>query len=116
MPKNTKENTTNMFVIVDVNGTQLKVEEGKKYVVNKVEGEKGSKYVSEKVLLVSSADNTLVGKPYVEGASVEFIVDSQKKAPKVDTFKYKAKARYRRSYGSRAHITRLEVKKIKLSK
>lgn len=116
MAKNTKENTTSMFAVVDVNGTQLRIEEGQKYEVKKVDGDKGAKYVSEKVLLVSSADSTLVGKPYVDGASVEFVVDSQKLAPKVDTFKFKAKARYRRSYGSRAHITRLEVKKIKLSK
>lgn len=109
-------NENKSFAVVKVAGTQLKVQEGGKYEVRKVEGNKGDKLSISDVLLVSNGDSVLVGKPTVEGASVEFVIDSQKQGEKLAVFKYKAKARYRRSYGSRSLITRLEVKKIKLSK
>ncbi|KKR06041.1 MAG: 50S ribosomal protein L21 [candidate division WS6 bacterium GW2011_GWF2_39_15] len=112
----TKNVKAEKFAIVDVNGTQIKVTEGLAYELKKVAGAKGSKYSSDKVLLISDGESTIVGKPYITGASVEFTIDSQKKGEKINVFKYKAKARYRRSYGSRAEITRLLVKKIKTSK
>ncbi|HCC67697.1 TPA: hypothetical protein DEP90_00575 [Patescibacteria group bacterium] len=37
---------------------------------------------------------------------------SQKKGEKIKVFKYKAKSRYRRSYGHRPQVTRVLVKKI----
>lgn len=112
MADKTKE-IKNKYAVVDVNGTQYKVEEGQEFESKKLVGAKGDKYVSDKVLLVVDGDNVMVGKPYVEGATVEFTIDSQKKGEKIDVLKFKAKARYRRSYGSRPLITRLKVKKIK---
>ncbi|MBI2356898.1 50S ribosomal protein L21 [Candidatus Dojkabacteria bacterium] len=115
MSETTKE-ITKKYAIVDINGTQARLSEGDMVEGKKLAGEKGDKYVSEKVLLIADGENVEIGKPYIDGASVEFVIDSQKKGKKIDIFKYKAKARYRRSYGSRPLVTRLEVKKIKNSK
>ncbi|MCK9368493.1 50S ribosomal protein L21 [Candidatus Dojkabacteria bacterium] len=100
------------FAVVDINATQLLVEEGKTYEVKKIDTEGKTTYVSDKVLLVVVGDKIKVGKPYVTGAKVTFDAVMQFKGPKLDVFKYKSKSRYRRSYGVRAHLTKLTVKKI----
>jgi large subunit ribosomal protein L21 len=110
-----KETTKEMpesFAVVEVSGIQLKVVEGKKYDVDHISVEKGEKVVLDKVLLVSDGKDVKVGKPYVEGAKVETVVDAQKKDKKVDTLIYKAKSRQRTQSGHRALITRLLIKKI----
>ncbi len=115
MSKETTE-IKNKFAIVEVGGTQLRISDDGLYEINKIPGAKGDNFSTDKVLLIADGDTVHVGKPYVEGATVEFTIDSQKKGKKIDIFKYKAKARYRRSYGSRPLVSRLEVKKIKVSK
>ena len=101
-----------IFAVIELAGTQLKVKEGKEYEVNKISGNKGDKLEIEKVLLVSDGKDVKIGKPYLEGSKVSLEITSQKKDTKVDVFKYKAKARYRRTYGHRPSITRVLVKKI----
>jgi large subunit ribosomal protein L21 len=100
------------FAVVKVAGTQLLVKEGVTYKVNRVEQEKGDKMTSEEVLLVASPDGVKVGTPYVKGAKVEFEVTSHKKDKKLRVFKYKAKARYRKTIGHRALLSKLTVRKI----
>lgn len=101
-----------IFAIIELAGTQLKVREGKEYEVNKLSGNKGDKIEIKNVLLVSDGKDVKVGKPYVKDAKVSLEITSQKKDTKIRIFKYKAKARYRRTYGHRASITRVLVKKI----
>jgi large subunit ribosomal protein L21 len=100
------------FAFINIAGTQLKVVEGLKYEMKKIEGEKGDVFDNTEVLLLAKGSDVKVGKPFVEGAKVTLEIDSQKKAEKQRIFKYKAKARYRRTYGSREMITRVLVKKI----
>lgn len=100
------------FAVIKLSGSQLKVVEGLKFEVKKLEGDKGDTLVIEDVLLVADGDKVTVGTPTVKGAKVTLLIDSQKKDKKMRTFKYKAKSRYRKTYGSRAHITRVLVKKI----
>ncbi|GAB4161034.1 MAG: hypothetical protein Fur003_4440 [Candidatus Dojkabacteria bacterium] len=100
------------FAVIKLAGSQVKVVEGMKYEVKKLDGNKGDKLEVMEVLLTADGENVKVGKPYVAGAKVTLVIDSQKKGEKVRVFKYKAKARYRRAYGSRELITRVEVKKI----
>src|SRR5690606_36769696 len=100
------------FAVVEVAGTQLMVEPGGKYEINKLPGAKGDKVLLDKVLLVSDGKDAKVGAPYIDGAKVSAVIDSQKKDKKVRVFKYKSKSRYRRTYGHRAEITRLEIKDI----
>lgn len=102
------------FAVVKVAGTQLKVEEGKTYEINKLEGLKGDKLVLDQVLLIADGEKVTVGKPIVKGAKVNCLIDSQKKGEKVDVFKYKAKARYRKTLGARPLVTRLFVEAIEI--
>jgi large subunit ribosomal protein L21 len=100
------------FAVIKIAGTQLKVSEGKEYEVNKLEGKKGDTLDISEVLLVSDGDDTKIGAPFVDGAKVVLEIKSQKKDDKVRVLKYKAKARYRRTIGHRAMITKVAVKSI----
>jgi large subunit ribosomal protein L21 len=100
------------FAVIKLAGSQLKITEGKQYEVKKLKGEKGDKIEITEVLLIVDGEDVKIGTPNVEGAKVTLEITSQKKGEKIDVFKYKAKSRYRRSYGHRPQITRVLVKKI----
>lgn len=100
------------FAVIKIAGTQLKVFEGEKYEIAKIEGNKGDKIEIKDVLLVSDGKDTKVGTPLVEGAKVIGEITSQKKDEKIRVFKYKSKSRYRRTAGHRALITSVLIKEI----
>jgi len=101
------------FAVVKINEEQFVVEEGKTYSIKGFSHKKGEKFESKDVFMTCDGTDVKVGKPIVDGASVSFEVVSQKKGKKLDIFKYKSKARYRRSYGSRELLTTVKVLKIK---
>ena len=100
------------FAVIAISGTQLKLREGDRYDIEKIEGEKGDKVEVKEVLMLSTNDKITVGKPYLEDAKVVLEIDSQFKGKKIEGFKYKAKSRYRKKYGYRPQLTRITVKKI----
>jgi large subunit ribosomal protein L21 len=102
-----------VFAVIEIAGIQLIVEPDGKYEIGKIEGKKGDKVVVDKVLLTCVNGEAKIGTPYVKGSVVECEIDSQKKGKKIEVFKYKAKARYRKSMGSRPFVTRIAVKNIK---
>ena len=106
------EKKNNKFAVIRLAGAQVKIVEGKSYEVKKLPGNKGDEIIINDVLMVVDGDDVKVGTPHVEGAKVTLEITSQKKGEKVKIFKYKAKSRYRRSYGHRPQITRVLVKKI----
>lgn len=113
--KTTKTNEkveSNKFAVIELAGTQLKVQEGKEYDVKKLDGNKGDKIEVAEVLLVSDDGKNTLGNPYIKDAKVVLEIASQKKGDKISGFKYSAKARYRRHFGARELITRVLVKKI----
>ncbi len=107
-----KKEPKNKFAVIELAGTQLRIREGKEYEVKKLSGNKGDKIELENVLMVVEDEDIKIGEPYVEGAKVTLEITSQKKGEKIRVFKYKAKSRYRRTYGHRPAITRVLVKKI----
>ncbi len=100
-----------MYAIIETGGKQLKVEEGAKIFVEKLEAEVGSEITIDKVLFVGG-EKSKIGTPYVKGASVTCKVEKQGKADKIRVFKYKAKANERKTIGHRQPYTRLIVKTI----
>ncbi len=110
--KVTEKISSDIFAIIQIAGVQLKVQEGKEYEVNKLEGKKGDKIEVKEVLLVSDGKETMIGKPYVDGKVVMLEITSQTRGEKIEGFKYAAKARYRRNYGYRSSITKVIVKSI----
>ncbi len=101
-----------MFAIVETGGKQYRVAEGEVIEVEKLAAPEGETVTLDRVLMVSDGSNVRVGKPLVEGASVEAKVVDQKRGPKVIVFKYKPKKRYRRKSGHRQSLTRLQIERI----
>ena len=65
----------------------------------------------DKVLCVSG-DNTVIGTPVVEGASVDATVVKNGKAKKIIVFKYKPKKGSKTKQGHRQPYTKVKIEKI----
>ncbi len=83
-----------------------------KIQVEKLGGNAGDSIKLEKVLMTAEGSSIKVGKPYVEGASVDAKIIKQGRGKKIVVFKYKAKSKYRRKLGHRQNFTELEITKI----
>jgi large subunit ribosomal protein L21 len=101
-----------MYAVVEINGKQYRAEQGQVLKVDRIDQEAGSNVSFDKVLLLSGDAGVKVGSPYVEGASVVAVIDSEIKADKVIVFKYKPKKDYRRKQGHRQRYTVLKVQEI----
>ncbi|MDD4319892.1 MAG: 50S ribosomal protein L21 [Candidatus Peribacteraceae bacterium] len=101
-----------MFAIVDIAGTQERVEEGVKLKVPLQDSETGNKVSFANVLLIVDGAAVTLGKPYVEGASVEATVLQHGKGDKIRVQKAHRRKRYRRVHGHRQQFTEIEITKI----
>lgn len=102
------------YAIIALGGKQYQVSEGDRLVVDRVDeaNRKGENVAVEQVLLVRTEADTVVGTPYVPGATVTLKVVEEQRGEKLRIFKYKAKSRYRRTMGHRQEQTVLDVVKI----
>lgn len=102
-----------MYAIVEINGQQFKVEEGKKLFVNHIQGaESGQAVEFDKVLLVDNGTIT-VGAPTVEGAKVVCeVLSPLVKGDKVLVFHKKRRKGYRKLNGYRHQYTELSIKQV----
>src|SRR5512134_869796 len=71
-----------MFAIVDTGGRQEKVTEGAVVVVDRLGADAGAEVTFDKVLIIETGDNVVVGTPYVAGASVTGVVLEETKGKK----------------------------------
>jgi large subunit ribosomal protein L21 len=100
-----------MFAVVKSGGRQYKVSVGQKFEVNRLPAEVGAQ-VALDVLLISDADNTQIGSPFIDNAQVLATVDGQTRGEKLIVFKYKSKKRYRHRRGHRQELTALIIDDI----
>ena len=103
-----------MYAIVEINGQQFKVEEGKKIFVHHIKDvEAGATAEFEKVLLVDNEGAITVGAPTVEGAKVVCeVVTPLVKGEKVLVFHKKRRKGYRKLNGHRQQFTELTIKSV----
>jgi len=104
-----------MFAVVEIAGTQLRVDKGAMVRVPLLDAQAGSKHSFGEVLLVSGEGNTQIGQPHVDGASVEATVLGHGKGKKVVVFKMKRRKNYRRRNGHRQQFTELQIDDIALT-
>ena len=112
--KPVKCNKKQMYAIVEINGQQFKVEEGKKIFVNHIrEAEEGQTVEFDKVLLIDNEGAITVGTPTVEGAKVVCeVINPLVKGEKVIVFKMKRRKDYRKKNGHRQQYTQVEIKSV----
>jgi large subunit ribosomal protein L21 len=103
-----------MYVIVEINGQQFKVEEGKKLFVHHIKDVEGGATVEfDKVLLVDADGVISIGTPTVDGAKVVCeVVSPLVKGDKVLIFHKKKRKGHRKLNGHRQQFTELNIKSI----
>jgi large subunit ribosomal protein L21 len=101
-----------MRAIIETGRVQVAVEPDAKLRVPCLDVEVGKEINFDKVLLISDGATPIVGKPYVDGASVTAQVVSHGRDDKVIVFKFKRRTKYRKTKGHRQGYTEILVKKI----
>ncbi len=104
-----------MNAVVDIQGKQFRVAPGDRIRAPRLKQEPGSKLSLDRVLLVDNGPEVTVGKPLVEGATVESVVEEHRKARKVIVFKMKRRKDHRVKNGHRQPYTLLKIQDIKYS-
>jgi large subunit ribosomal protein L21 len=103
------------YAIVEIGGGQIRVEPGRFYDINLLAAEAESGYTIDKVLLVSNDDDITVGRPFIEGATVEGTVMRHRRGKKVIVYKMQPKKKTRKKRGHRQELTRLMINSISLN-
>ena len=101
-----------MYAILETGSKQYKVAVGETIKVEKLDAQVDEVIELKNVLALSDDSGLVVGKPYVEGASVKAKVLSQAKHKKVIIFKYLPKKDMRKKKGHRHPYTELEIEEI----
>ncbi len=101
-----------MFAVVEIQGSQFKVEKNQKLFVNRIDAKEGSKVSFDNVLLVDDGKKVQVGKPILSGKSVEAKVVAHKKDDKIIVFKKKRRKGYKVKNGHRQLITEIIIEGI----
>jgi len=100
------------YVIIQSGGKQYKASVGTVLDLDKLPVEAGASVTFDNVLLHSVDGVSQVGAPVLTGVTVTAKVLEQFKGKKLRVAKFKAKARYRRVQGFRAHLTKVQIEKI----
>jgi len=101
-----------MFAVIQSGGRQYKVSVGQQLEVNRLPVEDGTQISIGEVLLISDADGTRVGSPFVENAAVLATAVKPTRGKKVIVFRYKSKKRFRHKRGHRQELTVLSIDDI----
>ena len=92
-----------------VGGKQYRVEEGDSILVDRMSADEGDKVDLEPLLFADGDKSVLDGG----GVKVQAVVTAHEKGKKIHGLKFKPKRGYKRRYGARAHLTRIEISSIK---
>ena len=101
-----------MYAIVDIQGQQMRVAAGDEVFVHRLPEEEGAVVNFDHVLMVADGDNTQIGKPDIEGSSVQATILKHLKGDKVLVFKKKRRKGYRVKNGHRQYLTKIKVDSI----
>ena len=102
-----------MYVIVEMQGQQFKVEKDQKLFVHFTGAESGAKLEFDKVMLIDNNGKVTVGTPTIEGAKViAEVVSPIVRGDKVLIFHKKRRKGYRKMNGHRQNFTEIVIKDI----
>ena len=100
-----------MYAIVEIAGSNLKLQKTKSFFVHRLADKEGSKVSFDKVFLLDDGKKVSIGAPAITGASVDAKVISHLKGDKVIVFKKKRRKGYRVKNGHRQSLTELVIEK-----
>ncbi len=100
-----------MYAIVKVGGKQYRVETGDSLVVDRMAEEEGAS-VALAPLLLADGDTTVFQREELEQVKVAATVTRHERGKKIHGLKFKPKRGYKRRYGHRSDLTRLQIGEI----
>ena len=100
------------YAIVEASGQQFWVQPNRYYDLDRLAADIDSTITLDKVLLVKDEGVATVGKPYVQGASVELKVMAHRRGQKVLVYKMRPKKKTRKTFGHRRKLTRVLITSI----
>jgi large subunit ribosomal protein L21 len=103
-----------MYAIIESGGKQYRISEGTRVRVERLSGSADEEVTLGQVLAVNDGERTVVGAPYVPGASVTGKIVAQGKARKVTVFKYKRRKDTKKKKGHRQMYTDVVIEKIQV--
>ncbi|KAF7803452.1 50S ribosomal protein L21, mitochondrial-like [Senna tora] len=99
-----------VFAVVQIGSHQFKVSNGDSIFTERLKFcEVNEKLILNKVLLLGSTTQTIVGRPIVPDAAVHAVVEEHALDAKVIIFKKKRRKNYRRTKGHRQELTKLRI-------
>ncbi|OGH98350.1 MAG: 50S ribosomal protein L21 [Candidatus Melainabacteria bacterium RIFOXYA12_FULL_32_12] len=103
-----------MLAVVETGGKQYEVTEGRYIDVELLDTNVDESLVFDKIVMIVDGENTKVGQPYVEGATVKAKVLNHGKDKKIIVYKQRCKKGYRKKQGHRQNYTRVMIESIEL--
>ena len=100
------------YAIVEISGRQFWIETGKYYDLNRIPTELGKEITLNRVLLVNNDGELLIGKPYLESVKVKGKILEHLRGRKTIVYKMRPKKKTRKTFGSRAKLTRILINSI----
>lgn len=102
-----------LFAVVQIGSHQFKVSNGDSIFTERLKFcEVNDKLILNKVLLLGSQHETIIGRPMVPDAAVHAVVEEHALDAKVIIFKKKRRKNYRRTKGHRQELTKLRIIEI----
>jgi large subunit ribosomal protein L21 len=102
------------YAVVRVGGKQYRVEKGDSIVVDRMPGSEGDK-VELEPLLYADGDKSVLEPGELGRITVRATVTGHERGKKIHGLKFKPKRGYKRRYGHRQDLTRLEIADIKVA-
>jgi len=101
-----------MHAIIETGGKQYRVKEGDVVFLETLPAQTEETVTFDNVLAILDDEDTKIGSPYVQGASVGGSVVKHGKSRKIIVYKMHAKKGYRRKQGHRQPYTKVQIDKI----
>lgn len=101
-----------MYAVIEVQGSQFRVEKNDKITVNRIKDQKSKDLKVDKVLFGKKGNSYFVGEPYVKDAYVDCEIIGDKRAKKVIVFKYRDRKSSQSKKGHRQDQTEVKIKDI----
>ncbi|TYP94775.1 large subunit ribosomal protein L21 [Fodinibius salinus] len=104
-----------MYAVVEIGGHQYRVSEGDVLFVDKQSDEVDQDLTFDRVFLTNDDGDVTIGKPVIEGASIEATLLDNVKSDKVIVFKKKRRKGYQKKRGHRQPMSQIEINSISIS-
>ena len=100
-----------MYAVIETGGKQYRVSEGDVLFIEKLAVEANDEVVFDKVVALGG-EETKIGAPYVDGATVKATVVKNGNGKKITVFTYKPKKGSARKKGHRQPYTQVKIEAI----